>query len=60
VRENSARTIGMSGAIANQPKKQVKKAIHVMWKVRMGAERKSASRIREALSSCFKTVVPGV
>jgi hypothetical protein len=32
---------GISGAIPNQPKKQRKKVIQVMWKARMGGVLKS-------------------
>jgi hypothetical protein len=35
VNPKSARMAGMRGAIPNHPKKQTKKVIHVMWKVRI-------------------------
>ena len=45
----SSRTMGIRGAIQNQPKKQVKKVIHVRWKARMGVVLKSNRLIRVAL-----------
>ena len=49
VNARSLRTMGMSGAMPNQPKKQTKKVIHVMWKARMGADLKSNRLILVAL-----------
>jgi hypothetical protein len=37
---------GMSGATANQAKKQTKKASQLMWKARMAGVEKERSRIR--------------
>src|SRR6478735_6819448 len=48
VRCRSARTSGISGASPNQPKKQRKKANHVMWKARICGDVKSNRRILSA------------
>src|SRR5580698_4385919 len=51
VRCNSSRTTFIKGAMPNQAKKHRKKAIHDMWKARMGAAEKLNSAIRAALAS---------
>jgi hypothetical protein len=49
-RPKSSRITGMSGAIPNQPKKQTKKVIHVMWNALIGAVLKSSKWMEVALS----------
>ena len=53
VRCSSCRITGINGASPNQPKKHRKKASHVIWKVRIGALRKSSRRIAVAFLRMF-------
>src|SRR6188472_922255 len=57
VKPRSARTSGISGARPNQPKKQRKNAIHVMWKARMGGVLKLNRRILVAFIGYTTAVV---
>src|SRR6185437_15586472 len=50
VSANSRASTGISGALANQAKKQTKNAIHVRWKARMGTVRKLNRSTRLAFS----------
>ena len=49
VRSRSSRTTAISGAMPNQPKKQRKNDIQVMWKARIGAVARLNSWMRVAL-----------
>src|SRR5438270_1135259 len=49
VRPRSARTTGMSGAIANHAKKTEKNASHVMWNARICGVESEKSSMRRAL-----------
>ena len=48
---SSSRTIFISGAMPNQPKKQKKNASHDMWKARIAGVEKLNSAIRDAFPS---------
>src|SRR5579871_3324727 len=45
----SSRTTFIKGAMPNQEKKQIKKAIHAMWNARIGGDEKFARSMRTAL-----------